>query len=444
MREEFDRYLQSIEEIERFPPAVLSRYQECLVQRLVRFAHAEVPFYRERLACLFVGHGIVDLTRWTDVPILERAEVAENASVMRPDTVPEERGAVAEFRTSGTLATPLVVAVNGTVSTAANANMIRLLRWFGKERSRAMASIKIFPGDERALYPHGMIAKSWLIGHAASHHALHVATPVVQQLEWLARIKAPYLYTYPSNALALAEAVSAEQGRAMGIELVIGFAETIPDGTREVVAERFGATFASTYACQEIGTIAIECPETNHYHLAVENAVVELVDENGHAVPPGTRGRVVVTGLNNYAMPFIRYSLGDIAVAANSPCGCGCSLPIIERIDGRVRNAFVFRDGTRIWPRGWLVREMRAFVPFRQYQMVQLDHERIELRYVPDGTGRPPDLDGLAEYARRMMHPSVGISVVPMQILPRGPSGKFEDFISLVALPGAVTAVPSC
>ncbi|HEX5779743.1 MAG TPA: hypothetical protein VFY21_12960, partial [Xanthobacteraceae bacterium] len=316
MRDDFEQYLRSMEEIERLPLAVLSRYQERLVQDLVRFAHAQVPFYRDRLARLFVGHGIVDLSRWTEIPILERAEVVEHAAAMRAKAVPDERGAVAEFRTSGATATPLVVAVNGTVSTAANANLLRLLRWFGKEPASALASIKIYPGDEEALYPHGKTAKSWLIGHAAPRHALHVATPIAQQLEWLGRTKAPYLYTYPSNALALAEGVSPEDGRAMGLELVIGFAETIPAGTREAVAERFGAVFASTYACQEIGTLAIECPETRQYHLAVENAVVELVDEEGRAVEPGERGRVVVTGLNNYAMPFIRYALGDIAVAS--------------------------------------------------------------------------------------------------------------------------------
>jgi phenylacetate-CoA ligase len=76
---------------------------------------------------------------------------------------------------------------------------------------------------------------------------------------------------------------------------------------------------------------------------------------------------------------------------------------------------------------------MQAFVPLRQYQMVQLDYERIEFRYVPDGTGRDADLDGLAAYAREKMHPSVQIILTPMDVLPRGPGGKFEDFISLVS-----------
>ena len=102
----------------------------------------------------------------------------------------------------------------------------------------------------------------------------------------------------------------------------------------------------------------------------------------------------MVSGLYNYAMPFIRYELGDYAVAeaAAAPAGAHCQLS--TRVEEPVRKAFVFEDGTRLWLRGAIVRGMAEFVPFRRYQMVQLDHRRIELRYVPDGSGRIPDVDG--------------------------------------------------
>jgi phenylacetate-CoA ligase len=160
--------------------------------------------------------------------------------------------------------------------------------------------------------------------------------------------------------------------------------------------------------------------------------LVEILDEHGRDVRPGERGRVVLTGLYNYAMPFIRYAIGDVAVAGHGPCPCGRTLPVIAQVEGRTRNAFVFRDGTRVWPRARMVRQMKAFVPFVQYQLVQLDHERIELRYVPDGSGSAPNLDGLAAFARNMLHASVTISITPMDALPRGANGKFEDILSLV------------
>jgi phenylacetate-CoA ligase len=186
------------------------------------------------------------------------------------------------------------------------------------------------------------------------------------------------------------------------------------------------------YGAEEVGAIAAECPAAPHYHVAAENVLVEILDDAGRDVKPGEHGRVVLTGLYNYAMPFIRYAIGDVAVAGTQPCPCGRSLPIIAQVEGRTRNAFVFRDGTRVWPRGRLVRQMKAFVPFIQYQLVQLDFERIELRYVPDGSGRAPDLTRLAAFAREALHPSVTIGITPMDVLPRGLNGKFEDILSLL------------
>jgi phenylacetate-CoA ligase len=432
MIQKFADYLYALELMERAPVDELARHRADRLEEVVRHASAHTQYYRERLACLFNVGGSIDLRHWGEVPITERSDVLANAEQMRASNLSGAYGPIGEFQTSGTTGSPITVAVNGQVSTNANANLARLARWLGLDRGRPLASIRSFPGDERASSPGGNMGQRWIMGDSGRHFMLHVAVPIQQQLEWLNRVKAPYLLTYPSNAMALAEAVTPESGRKLGIELVLGHAETVPDGVRELVQERFGARFASYYSCREIGMIAVECPITAHYHVAVENVFIEFLDDNGREVLPGDRGRVTVTGLHNYAMPFIRYSLADVAVASDRPCVCGRSLPVIERIEGRIRNAFTFRDGTRVWPRGWLAREMRVFVPFRQYQMVQIDFERIELRYVRDGSGRTPDVKGLNAYARRIMHPSVEIALAPMDVLPRGPSGKFEDFISFV------------
>ena len=49
---------------------------------------------------------------------------------------------------------------------------------------------------------------------------------------------------------------------------------------------------------------------------------------------------VVITDLNIYCMPFIRYRIGDLAMAVDDsvPCKCGRGLPRIGRIEGRVQS----------------------------------------------------------------------------------------------------------
>jgi phenylacetate-CoA ligase len=121
-----------------------------------------------------------------------------------------------------------------------------------------------------------------------------------------------------------------------------------------------------------------------------------------------------------------------MAVPALGPCICGRSLPVISQVLGRTRNAFVFKDGRRVWLRAWDERAIQACVPCREMQLVQLDHEGFELRYVPDDSGRAPDRAGLDAFVRDKLHPSAAVTLTAMDAIPRGPGGKLDPFISMV------------
>ena len=420
------------------PPRDLARYQEGFLVRLVRHAHERLPFYRDRLAPLFSPDGKIDLSCWNEVPILKRDQVVAMGREMRVAELPPGYGAIGEFRTSGSTGIPLEIASNGLVFLTANALFTRMASWFGLDLTKPLASIRRFTNEPNPPGPHGQVSVGWSLGKQSGPlYEFELMTPVEQQLEWLSLHKAPYLLTQPSGALALSHAITTAQRQALGIEFVFLAGETIPNGAREFIAERLGARAAGIYSCQEIGMLACECETAPHYHVAAENALVEIVDDHGRDVAVGERGRTVVTGLFNYAMPFIRYELGDIALAGNAPCRCGRTLPVISEIEGRSRNVFVFRDGSRIWPRAAMVRPMQAYVPFLRFQLVQLDHERIELRYISDGSGRLPDLDGLNAYARKVLHPSIELSIREMTTFTPGPGGKIEEFISHI--PAATT-----
>lgn len=429
----FHQFLNTIERTERLPPRDLSLYHQDLLVRLIRHAYDKLPFYRDRLGRLFTPNGEVDLRQWNSVPFLTRGDVIAHGRDMRVAGLPAEYGEIVELRTSGsTGGVHVQFAVNSLVAFVSNALLTRMARRFNIDTSRPLAMIIYFGNESVPPYPEGGLKKGWSRANPATPcYQLHLTTPIGQQLEWLARTKPSYLLTAPSNALGIAYSVAPEQGRALGIEVVIMVGETVPDGARETIAERLGARAVAIYGCQEIGHIASEC-EAGRYHVAPENVLVEIVDDNGRDVAFGQRGRVIVTGLYNYAMPFIRYEIGDVAVAGTQACSCGRTLPVIERIVGRTRNAFVFRDGTRMWPRSFTVRPMHAFVPFRRYQLIQLDYETIEFRYEPDGSGREPDVHALNAYARQAIHPSVSVRLLAVEKLSVGPGGKLEEFISNV------------
>jgi len=433
MNEIFARYLAALAQIEWASRAQLVQYQQKLLGQLVRHAYAHVPFYRERLICLFGQNGEVDLSRWREVPILTRSEAASHAANMRPPTLPMTYGAVREMQTSGSTTAPLNIASNNLVWIASNAAMTRMVGWWRADTSLPLARIARFQNGEIPFDPHGVDHKGWsLASPDAAVHDLEILRPVEQQLEWLLSKKAPYLMTSSSNAAALAYAATPEQARELAIEMVFAIAETVLPSQREIVADRLGAGIAGIYSCQEVGVIATECAQEPCYHVVAENAVVEILGQDGAPVRPGEIGQVVVTGLYNYAMPFIRYAIGDVATAGPESCACGRSLPVITQVEGRTRYAFVFNDGSRVWPRFWNL-QIENFVSCREFQLVQLDRERIEFRYVPDESGRPADLVGLGAHLQEKLHPSVVVSIVAMDAIPRGRGGKFDPFLSRVA-----------
>lgn len=430
LKEVFPPFLQSLAASERARPHDLRLHQAALAERLVRHAYDNVPYYRDRLSCLFRADGTFDLTRWREIPITTRADALAHRDAMQSPELPDFYGPVIEVETTGSTGQPLRISSNALNKVASVAALARTARWWGLDTAQALATIRIFHKDYGAAYPEGREWRGWCFDNLQSRTCdLDMFTPVAQQIEWLLRFGAPYLSTPPANAIDLAYAMTPDEARKLGLAAVLFVGETVLPRAREIVSERLGAKSIAIYSCQEVGYIATQCPVTPHYHAMAENVLVEILRDDGAPAKPGEPGQVVVTGFYNYAMPFIRYALGDVATAGPALCACGRTLPVIAHIDGRTRHAFVFRDGTRVWPRPFNL-DFAPFVSFRAFQMAQIDHERLEFRYIPEDETHMPDRAGLEAYIRSKLHPSATVTLVPVQELPRGPGGKFTPFVS--------------
>jgi phenylacetate-CoA ligase len=150
---------------------------------------------------------------------------------------------------------------------------------------------------------------------------------------------------------------------------------------------------------------------------------------------PGEQGRVVLTVLSNFATPLLRYEIGDIAVPG-APCACGRGLPVIERVAGRVRNMMTLPGGERRFP-AFDSGFYGELGPVRQYQIVQKTRERLELHVVAE---RALTADEEAAIKRRLLdrlQQEFEVEFVRRDAIPRGPGGKYEEFMSEVPPPDA-------
>jgi phenylacetate-CoA ligase len=93
---------------------------------------------------------------------------------------------------------------------------------------------------------------------------------------------------------------------------------------------------------------------------------------------PGEIGAVVVTPLHNFAMPLLRYAIGDYA-EVGSACACGRGLPALARILGRARDLLMLPSGEQRFSLQ-ASRVLRDVPGIRQFQIVQHHQRRIEVK----------------------------------------------------------------
>ena len=111
----------------------------------------------------------------------------------------------------------------------------------------------------------------------------------------------------------------------------------------------WGAGLYSTYASSETITSFCECTARNGGHLHPDLAVVEIVDERGAVLPPGSVGEVIMTPLAIEGMPLVRFRTGDMSFVIDEPCGCGRNSLRLGPILGRKQQMIKFR-GTTLYP----------------------------------------------------------------------------------------------
>jgi len=178
--------------------------------------------------------------------------------------------------------------------------------------------------------------------------------------------------------------------------------------------------------------IALQCPDSGLLHVQSENLLVEVLNDRGQRCLEGEVGQVVVTDLHNFAMPLIRYSLGDWA-EAGPPCPCGRGLPTLRRVVGRTRNMAMSPKGSLFWPVLETQRFLEIIPHLRQYQFVQTRCDAIlgTLVCAPAPTAKQLFL------LQSVLEQALGHAyrwTWRLQETPIQPtvSGKFEEFVSLI------------
>ena len=400
---------------------------------LLRHFNTTTPFYTERLKALgYDPSRALNFDWFRQIPPLTRSDIQSAGAALHSTSVPKDHGRILRSSSSGSTGRPVTAKKTDINQTFHKALNLRNHLWHKRDLGAKFATIRGYDHGV-AMAPQGRHQKSWTTvyqtGPSIMLNSAHCT--LGEQLHWIAKERPPYILSYPTNFHALALRCEASGIKMPWLKSLVTFSEALSPGQRGVIERVMGVTVEDMYSAAEVSMIAVQCPEQPlHYHVQSENVLVEVVDDDGAPCAVGETGRVLVTDLHNFAMPFIRYEIGDLA-QFGPPCACGRGLPVLQRIFGRVRNMLYLKSGEQLFP-DIAALHLHEIGPLRQYQMIQKSYDEIEMRLILSR----PFKDGEETHMRKMILSALGqpfeLNLVPVDGIPRHSSGKFEDFISEV------------
>jgi phenylacetate-CoA ligase len=167
-------------------------------------------------------------------------------------------------------------------------------------------------------------------------------------------------------------------------------------------------------------------------HLNLPHVYVEFLDEQDNPVPPGEPGKIVVTDLNNFAMPLIRYRVEDVGVYTERECACGRGFPLLERLEGRVADFLKLPGGGRVAGISLVERTLTKVPGVEQMQLVQDSLNHVTINRVKGGEFSDQTDDKLLEAMREVFDERVSLTVNDVPTIPQEASGKYRFSICKV------------
>jgi phenylacetate-CoA ligase len=406
-------------------PEALAALQQHRLGALLGHLESCSPQFRARLREAGLSRLELLVPRGFErLPVMSRRAL-QSATDLYCETLPAGHGPTYDTETSGSTGEPVVVrrtAVNGMDWMAAT---MRDHLWHQRDFRLPFCSIRA-NFTEMTLCPDWGPPVNWLF-RCGPLLAIPVLIGIERQIALIREFKPQLLLLYPSN---LAEFV--RRGADLpSVRQILTIGETLSQQVRDDAGRLFGRV-TDTYSSQELGTIAIQCPDSSLYHVMAENLIVEVLNDAGTACREGQSGRVVATDLRNYATPLVRYDIGDVA-QVGPPCSCGRGLPTLRRIFGRERNLILMPDGTRHWPVVGFC-NFREIAPVMQYQFIQDGRATIELRLATERPLSPGEEAALTTRVQENLGfaCAVRFTYFPDRI-PAAASGKFEEFVCRIA-----------
>ncbi len=398
---------QQIRAHERASPQELNSAQEKQLFMLLLHAWQYSPYWKAQLQFVGFDPSAPQIVAFQRLPALTRQTLQSSPANLRArwPALKEDRILVAN--TSGSTGVPVRVEKDAEVYS----NLYSAISWIEglwhhRDPRKRIASLGIGVKDGNSKSWGGLYESLGLFGPGAAR-SLSTGT-LESHLHWLTEFKPDYLKCSPSIAADFA-LLALDRGIALPLEQILSQSERVTTRQRDLCRKAFGATIVDRYSCEESGWIALPCPSHHNLHVLSATVLVEIVDDAGNPCPPGKIGRVLITSLHSFAMPLIRYEIGDLAEWGPA-CGCGMTLPVIGRLWGRIRHQLQMPDGS-LKAMAFLGDDLGRITAIREFRILQYRTNDLEIQVQA--------VDQLSDLDRQAIHEVFaenGLGSLPLRI----------------------------
>jgi phenylacetate-coenzyme A ligase PaaK-like adenylate-forming protein len=424
-------YLDEIERLQWASPSHLEKLQFEKLKVLLIHAGKNIPFYGKRFSTAgFDPAKMQSVEDFKMLPFLTKDDIRRNLDDM---TWCECPGGLHRYNTGGSSGQPLIFYFDQRRQAYDAAARALTHRWWeidigDKELYLWGSPLEITKQDRikdvRDLLTNQLLLSAFELSPAQLHS-------YVKRIE---RFKPKCLFGYPSSIDLFCQ-MAKQHGYNLsnvGVQVVFSTAEVLYDHQKKNISEAFGGVpVVNGYGSREGGFISHECPQ-GAMHVIDPNIVIEYV-RNGQRVGQGEDGEIVVTHLDAWGMPFIRYRTGDVAQPDDRPCTCGRHLTVMKKIQGRTTDFVVTPDGR--WQHAlsviYIVRDIEGVVEFK---IIQNNVDDVLVLLKVDNDSYPSNGNELiVSGLKKRMGKEVNVAIEIVDNIPRDASGKYRYVVSKVA-----------
>lgn len=390
-------YMKELKQSQHWTPEQLHTYRLDKLKKLLHHAVAHVPAYADLQP--LAASGLIDRdpqAALQQFPVLTKSTFQQQKEQYIADNADRQR--MIPNQTGGSTGQPVAFYLDRYTVEHFEAARWRGLSWHDIEIGDASIMVWGSPIELSKLADQKFRWKELLLKNRKIIPAFHLNEANIQHyVDMIHSFKPKYIYGYASALYTLARLIR-ESGIAVRVPLkgVVSTAETLQAHFREEMERVFQCQVINEYGARDGGILAYECTEGS-MHIQAENAWLEAVDPLARTpAAQGERGALLVTDLNNFTMPRIRYEIGDVGVLAERRCSCGITLPLMERIEGREDDLFLAKDGTLVHGQ-FFTHIIRMMSGIAQYQIIQNDRDNLTIKLVMSEAGEASGARGATE-----------------------------------------------